>query len=63
MFPDLPLTTNGSDCFKELAAHEALDDAYHDAIGMPQAAASHRVRLGPCTATTASSACTANRPR
>lgn len=47
MFPDLPLTTNGSDCFKELEAHQALDDAYHDAIGMPQAAASHRARLGP----------------
>jgi hypothetical protein len=46
-FPDLPLTTGSADCFKELRAYEALDDAYHDAIGMPQAAASHRMRSGP----------------
>lgn len=47
MFPSLPLTTSSADCLKELQAHEALDDAYHDATGMPQAAASHRARLGP----------------
>lgn len=47
VFPDLPLTTSGADCFKELAAYEALNDAYHDAIGMPHAAAVQRGRLGP----------------
>lgn len=47
VFPELPLHATSADCFKELAAYQALDDAYHDAIGMPQAAASHRRRDGP----------------
>jgi len=47
VFPSLPLKTGSADCFKELQAHEALDAAYHDAIGKPHAADSHRLRLGP----------------